>query len=259
MMSSIGSAISRLLLTSYRWLTPYAAFVNGDTTMAGAGRRRSSTACRDGSGACREVPLSNVTQSPTSHPSCVSGFCLSSPHALNNPAAITVMIPRRQISLCSPVHLAELRHLSLSLSLGRFGRQRRARPTARRCAEGDLPEATERRLRRGTTGNRCPRTRGHIDVGRRPDVPDGVTLPGSGDMPTVRGPSALRVHRRAAPSRRAANWLTCRSARSVLRNRRPSQRRTGGGRVTRHDRNTPQREAQQLQQRGAARVQQRIL
>jgi predicted ATPase len=33
-MSSIGLAISRLLLTSYRWLTPYAAFVNGDTTTA---------------------------------------------------------------------------------------------------------------------------------------------------------------------------------------------------------------------------------
>jgi len=94
------------------------AFVNGDTTIAGAGRRRSSKARRDGKWRVSGRPSSNVTQSPTSHPSCVSGFCFSSPHALNSPAAITVMIPRRHISLCSPVHLAALRHLSLSLSLG---------------------------------------------------------------------------------------------------------------------------------------------
>jgi hypothetical protein len=139
MMSSIGSAISRLLQTSYRWLTPYAAFVNGDTTIAGAGRRRSSKACRDGKWRVSGRHSSNVTQSPTSHPSCVSGFCFSSPHALNSPAAITVMIPRRHISLCSPS--ISLRYgICRSRSLwGHFGRQRRAPPTARRCAEGRLP------------------------------------------------------------------------------------------------------------------------
>jgi hypothetical protein len=30
----------------------------------------------------------------------------SSPHALNSPAAITVMIPRRHISLCSPLPIS---------------------------------------------------------------------------------------------------------------------------------------------------------
>lgn len=39
MMSSIGSAINRLLVTSYRWLTPHALLGNGDTTIVGAHTR----------------------------------------------------------------------------------------------------------------------------------------------------------------------------------------------------------------------------
>jgi hypothetical protein len=109
-----------------------------------AGRRRSSKACRDGKWRRSTRPPSNVTRSPTSHPSCVSGFCFSSRHAFNSPAAITVMNPRRRISLCSPVHLAALQHLSLPLSLSlSLGSHRSATSSARRlqdaALEDDLP------------------------------------------------------------------------------------------------------------------------
>lgn len=52
MMSSIGSAISSLLLTSKSWLTPYAPFVNGETTIAGrvAANRRKHVETESGAG-----------------------------------------------------------------------------------------------------------------------------------------------------------------------------------------------------------------
>ena len=101
MMSSIGSAISRFLLTSYSWLTPYAAFVNGDTTIAGAGRRDRRKHVETESGGCRESLFERDTVADFP-PLVRLRILLLLVTLAHSPAAITVMIRRRLIVLPRP-------------------------------------------------------------------------------------------------------------------------------------------------------------